>query len=435
MVFLERPRRWANVRAEGSSQGVQVNVPGAVLDADAHEMVPYHMWPDVFGEEGAAALAPILDQPGNLLEGNTILPDIKADDAEINEHNVWRLKGAGAPGAIDMDRRVDVLDFMGIDRQLLFPNFGLFGIWFLTASVDEFEKIWHVKVPSDFDMGTSARSIIKAHNDWVIREMQGTDARIRPVAVVPSGDISELMAEAERVLAGGALGLLIPSTLPPGGLSPADRQLDPFWKLAEDANVPVTTHVGADFGFMRTAVWGFIPEFVPTEEELHPYEAAAHTPASTIEFPGFDPYSGASFHYGSENFLQSIILGGVFERHPQLRFGTIENGACWVGPLAERLDLWSNAFAKRAAKTMSMKPSEYLARNVRVTPFHFEHIDMYFQRWPELQDVYCYSTDYPHVEGGKDTIRRAFELLEPLGSDVVTKYFLDNARWLLPEDK
>src|SRR5262249_28818299 len=53
--------------------------------------------------------------------------------------------------------------------------------------------------------------------------------------------------------------------------------------------------------------------------------------------------------------------------------------------------------------TLSMAPSDYINRNIRVTPFHFEDVAMYFTRYPHLSDVFSYSTDYPHFEGGKES--------------------------------
>src|SRR5258708_19280735 len=37
------------------------------------------------------------------------------------------------------------------------------------------------------------------------------------------------------------------------------------------------------------------------------------------------------------HFISMLVLGGVFERFPSLRFGAIEVGGGWLGPLAERL--------------------------------------------------------------------------------------------------
>jgi hypothetical protein len=112
--------------------------------------------------------------------------------------------------------------------------------------------------------------------------------------------------------------------------------------------------------------------------------------------------------------------------------GVIENGAVWAGPLADRLDQWVEQFSVTAARTMSMRPSEYMARNVRLTPLYFEPVEQYFERWPQLQDVFAFSTDYPHPEGGKNTADRFHERLKPLGDEIVQKFFRTNGELLLP---
>ena len=47
-----------------------------------------------------------------------------------------------------------------------------------------------------------------------------------------------------------------------------------------------------------------------------------------------------------EILLTSMVMGGVFERFPALRFGIIEFGAQWIGPLAERMDHHAKLLAK-----------------------------------------------------------------------------------------
>jgi hypothetical protein len=80
-----------------------------------------------------------------------------------------------------------------------------------------------------------------------------------------------------------------------------------------------------------------------------------------------------------------------------------------------------------------MRPSEYLARNVRVTPHNMiEPVAQFMTRYPQLSSCYCYSTDYPHLEGGAHVKDRVLEMLSPLGDEVLEKYFATNGAWLLP---
>jgi predicted TIM-barrel fold metal-dependent hydrolase len=247
-------------------------------------------------------------------------------------------------------------------------------------------------------------------------------ARIRPVGIVDPVNLDDAIAEAERLIANGCRAICSPSSNPPGGVSPGDPAVDPLWRTIADGNVPFVLHLAMDWGFMRHSVWGRFPAFARSSESMY----------DSHEFPGPDPYWGSTQHMGNENWLASMILGGVFERHPTLRMGVIENGAIWVGPLADRLDQWAEVFPSTAARTMSVRPSEYLARNVRVTPLYFERVRTYLDRWPHLQDVYAFSSDYPHPEGGKNTPQRLYEQLKPLGADVLEKYFRLNGELLLP---
>ena len=96
--------------------------------------------------------------------------------------------------------------------------------------------------------------------------------------------------------------------------------------------------------------------------------------------------------------------------------------------------MWAaGPFRKRISTILTMAPSAYLARNVRVTPFYFEPVDVFLERYPQLQDCYCYSTDYPHQEGGANSKARSYELVKPFGDEMVRKYFVSNGEWLLPD--
>jgi hypothetical protein len=93
----------------------------------------------------------------------------------------------------------------------------------------------------------------------------------------------------------------------------------------------------------------------------------------------------------------------------------------------------SGEIAARLKPFISMLPSEYISRNVRVTLFNeVEPVARDFDRYPNLSDCYCYSTDYPHVEGGKNSKQEMHAQVAPLGETVVEKFFVKNAELLLP---
>jgi uncharacterized protein len=135
-------------------------------------------------------------------------------------------------------------------------------------------------------------------------------------------------------------------------------------------------------------------------------------------------------HMGAEVYLQAMVMGGVFERFPKLRLGIIECGAKWVGPCVERMDLWTDFMAK-VGRAYPMKPSEYVKRNVRVTPFWHENLPLMIQRYG-LEDIYIFSTDYPHLEGSRDPIGKFRKWLKDLPADYAQRFFIDNAKLIFP---
>jgi hypothetical protein len=82
-------------------------------------------------------------------------------------------------------------------------------------------------------------------------------------------------------------------------------------------------------------------------------------------------------------------------------------------------------------KSLPMLPSEYIRRNVRVAPFDFEPVGEYIDKFG-LEEVYCFATDYPHVEGGSDPYGKFSHQLERFGPKVMEKFFVTNGEVLFP---
>ena len=79
---------------------------GRVGDLDSHESIPVPRYPQVFGEVGERFVSENNELFDALAKITQFRPEDhitvdRADDAEINQKNVWELKGQCAPGAID----------------------------------------------------------------------------------------------------------------------------------------------------------------------------------------------------------------------------------------------------------------------------------------------------------------------------------------------
>ena len=392
---------------------------GAVLDVDSHEMAPLELWGEVFGDDIARRVGEVGFEIHSRRRANPLsVPGLTGDTTPITQETVWQMKGAAAPSAIDLRRRPEVLDEMGIARQLVFPTFGLFGLILVN---DPNAHAWLGFDPSRLDGRDLGHRAVQAHNDWAADITRSTSDRVRPVGIVLTDTtVESIVEQARTAIDRGVRALMIPANVPPAGSSPADPDLDPFWALCAEANVPVTIHLGTDFGFLSSSAWS------KGVEAFHPSDK------STIELP-IEPYRATTIHFCAENMISTMVLGGVFERHPALRFGAIELAAGWLAPLAERLDWWAEGqFRSRLEGTLSLRPSEYIARNIRVTPFYFEPVTRYHDRDPDLWSSYCYATDYPHVEGGKDSRRLLSEALSSIPAEARDRFFSSNGELLLP---
>lgn len=382
-----------------------------IIDVDSHEFMPSHFYPDLFGEVGHRVME-LYDRrntgKGEWRENDLTRPDIVGDAAPIDPTTIWRLKGPGAPGAIDMRRRNEVLDAMGVDCQLVFPTFGFIGLLLAQLSDAHFDKLFHAERCDHRRIGLDA---IAAHNDWALGMTDLSD-RQHHVAIVTTFDLDAMLREAERLLSGGARALWIPATTPPAGTSPANEALDPFWAMAVQHDVPVILHLNTD-PFLP-AEWWDAPQFARQCDSILPRNV----------------YFMTTFAFAVENFLASMIIGGVFDRHPKLRLGIIECGAQWLGPLCERMEQVWDYFAQ--TRQMPKRPTEYVTEHVRVTPFFFEPIDSHLERYPHLVDVYCFSSDYPHSEGGVDAVEQFHARLKGFGDDAIDKFFRRNAQLIMP---
>lgn len=371
---------------------------GRILDCDGHFYLEPETVVAMLGEHASA------DWVIDGLFAQKRAPDHAARQAAARER-VWEIKGLAALGSTDAGDRVRALDAMGIERQLLFPNTSLRELRYATPA---------------------ALAAMRAYNDIAVAWSRSTGDRARVVCQINMRDLDVALAEARRVVDAGARGVLVPCAYPPAGTSPANPLWDPFWELLEQTNTPVLLHMGTG-GLLEA----------PADDPVLFDRAFADSPTLRSTFadqPGGEERIGplwiAVAHLAPELWLTVTVMGGLFERFPRLRVGIIEFGAQWFGPLAERLDVHAGLMAKVGAP-MPMEPSEYLRRNVRVTPFYPEPVDVFIERFG-VPECYVFSTDYPHLEGGRDPIGRFLGRVQNVSPSYVDDFFVNNGELLFP---
>ena len=130
--------------------------------------------------------------------------------------------------------------------------------------------------------------------------------------------------------------------------------------------------------------------------------------------------------------ISMMILDGVFERYPNLRGASVELGAGWVPEMLDRLD-WVVKSWKKVDKNLSSiirKPSEQISQQMAFTPYVFENVGAFMDA--SNPDLYLFSSDYPHVEGGKDPIGRFETSLGDREEEIKNLFYSENFLRIFP---
>ena len=366
-------------------------------DADSHIMETQDWLISYADPEVRGKLHPLAIGSGGRMVEKAIAhaANRHADSAALAdaEANLMLRKGWEALGAFDPDERRRALDLLGFNSQLVFTTFAITHFW------GEFDQVR--STPEVLYGGT------RAHNRAIADFCRG-DKRLLAVGFVPL-DIPELAEkEIDEAIRLGCAAIHIPS-LPPARKSPTHPDFNGVWARLQDADVPFVLHVG---GGGRPIPRAFHDNARPVTDFLGGGE--------NIRSKDF-----MAIHMMPEIFLSTMVLDGIFEQFPRLRGGSIEQGAMWIVPWLRRLDIAQESFvASEKYLSLPMKASDYVRRNLRFTPYPHEPVGWIIeQAGPEL----CmFSSDYPHIEGGRNPLKR-FALSTPnLSESAKEKFYASN---------
>ena len=308
--------------------------------------------------------------------------------------DIMSRKNFAATGSFVAEDRPRALDHLGFSSQLVFNTFH-----------NRRLHDWEHREDLDYAYG-----VARAHNRGMT-EFCAVDPRLLSTLYVPLVDFDRAAAMADEAIAMGAAALLVASGCPKGH-SPSHRSLDPVWAKAQEAGIPVVFHVGGTDDLIDPAYFlnglPIPPDFHGGEENFRSvdYMGIPGPPAQT---------------------LATMIFDGVLERFPDLRIGVIEQGAIWVPSWLRQMESAFEAFHRHEERLQAAQrcgPSEYVRRQVRFTPYPTEDVGWIVeQAGPE---VVLFSSDYPHVEGGRKPYER-FEASLGDASDAVRRaFYCDN---------
>jgi predicted TIM-barrel fold metal-dependent hydrolase len=279
------------------------------------------------------------------------------------------------------ERQAD-LEADGVVAEVIFPN-----------TVPPFYKrAFHVSPPPQPDQYARWRAGTQAHNRWLADFCAEAPTRRAGIGLIHLNDVDDAIEDVQWIAKNGLRGgVLLP--LP----SPSDVHLKPLyhpdydrlWAVIQDCGLVLNQHSGQgspNYGDAQgaDALW-------------------------VLEMP----------FYVQRGFCQ-LIMGGVFERFPGLRYILTESGCAWAPGLMKSLDgifagmkmgmMGEVDYSK--SKILSEPPSFYAKRNC-----------WYGASFPSPRDIQgrdvvgvdrvLWGNDYPHYEGcyphSRENMRWAFE--------------------------
>jgi predicted TIM-barrel fold metal-dependent hydrolase len=275
-----------------------------------------------------------------------------------------------ALGAFNRDERVQALDLLGFQKQLVFPTFGAGAVF------------WAKSVEARYAIAKAANRAMAAFCD--------ADRRMLGVAILPFDDVESSVAEVEHLASLGLRAAWVPHALV-GGRSPGHLDYDPIWTALASARVPFALHIGG-------ASIQLPPDYMNNGRPI-PKDWLG----SAENVRGKDMMA---LHHSVEKWIGCLALDGVLDRHPNLRGVISELGAAYVPSMLERLDYCVHGWAKSDPELakLTRKPSEMIVQQMAFTPFPHENVGrLIAQSDPAL---YLFSSDYPHIEGGRTPVER-----------------------------
>jgi uncharacterized protein len=316
-------------------------------------------------------------------------PEFRAKDAE----EIMRRKNFLATGGTRAEDRALALDLLGVASQLVFNTFN-------NGHLLRLERSGDVEL---------AYGAARAHNRGMV-EFCSVDPRLLPTCYVPLADFDRSKAMAAEAIELGAAALLVPSGCP-NDHSPSHIGLDPVWAQAEEAGIPIVLHVGGGGQLLHPKYFvnggAYVPDFHGGDENFRSvdYMAIPGPPMQT---------------------LATMIFDGVLERHPRLKIGVIEQGAIWVPGWMRQMESAFDAFERHEQRLqdLSRRPSEFVRDQIRATPYPTEDVAWIVEQ--AGTEVALFSTDYPHVEGGRRPVERFEASLGDASDEVRQAFYCDN---------
>lgn len=262
---------------------------------------------------------------------------------------------------INRDARLAKLDEQGLDAVWLFPTLGV---------------LYEELLKHD---PKAVTTLYGAFNRW-LEEDWGCNYKNRIFAApyMTLTDVDFACSELEWALGRGARVVCMRpaavSTVGGDVLPPTDPMFDPFWSRINEAGITVVAHAG-DSGY---TTHGYVKDGFGAE---------------------FDSFGPSIKHFNIEraayDFLITMAYSRLFERFPNLRIASVENGAEFLPDLYRKLRQSRDRL--RVTNYYKEDPAELFREHVWINPFWEDDVTEVVEMMGE--DRVIFGSDWPHIEG------------------------------------
>ncbi len=291
-------------------------------------------------------------------------------------------KEHGLAGAWDSDRRIEILDADGIAAEILFvdglteensPPFG--------------GDLGMVPMGADPELQWAGA---RAHNRWISEFVaMEPDRRFGLAQVLPFWNLDDAIQEIHWAKEHGLGGILMPHLWM--NQTPYHHpKYEPLWTACEEQGIIIHFHSGA----------------APMQDYFGAdiFGASQDNNDAPVEMPGALGIYVTEVSWWLSRPLVYMIWSGVFERHPRLKVAITEGSSIWVPELLALMDQryddhhFSAKLGTGYKKHLSMKPSDYFRRNVRIGSSCMSRREAELRHEIGVGNI-MWGTDYPHPEG------------------------------------
>jgi predicted TIM-barrel fold metal-dependent hydrolase len=293
------------------------------------------------------------------------------------------------PAYRDRDARLRVMDEQGLAKVWLFPTLGMI-----------YEELIHHDPQG-------AALMFSAFNRW-LEEDWGFEYQDRIFAspYITLADVDAAVRELDFALDHGARTVCMRPAAPmtaAGPKTPGDPVFDPFWARVNEAGITVVVHAG-DSGYSSNgyAVDGF---------------------AATFEGAGRPSIKMLSMERAIYDFLASLVFDKLFERFPNVRIASVENGSEFLPDLFKKL----RSVTRKLPGWFGENPVETFRRHVWINPFWEDDVNQTVELMGA--DRVVFGSDWPHIEGMPSPLDYLVEL-KAFDDDERRRILLDNVSGL-----